>query len=183
MHELLYAFWFFVPAGFANAAPIVVAKLPGLRHWKTPIDLGHTYRGKPLLGKSKTWRGLTAGTVVGSLLFVLLQQLGRHLGSFSVYLSAQGYEQLPWVTGALLGAGALLGDAVKSFFKRRQDIAPGHSWFPLDQLDYILGASLLVVPVAVLSADMYLLILLVWLGMHLLFSYVGYLLHFKERPI
>lgn len=183
MHELLYAFWFFVPAGFANAAPIVLATWPGLRRWNTPIDLGYNYKGKRLFGKSKTWRGLTGGIVVGGLLFVLLQHLGRHLGGFSTYLSAQGYEQLPWVTGCLLGAGALLGDAIKSFFKRQQDIPPGHSWFPFDQLDYIIGASLVVAPVKVLSADMYLLILLVWLGMHLLFSYIGYLLHFKERPI
>jgi CDP-diglyceride synthetase len=38
----------------------------------------------------------------------------------------------------------MTGDAVKSFFKRRLGITPGKSWFPFDQLDFVLGAILFV---------------------------------------
>jgi CDP-2,3-bis-(O-geranylgeranyl)-sn-glycerol synthase len=55
----------------------------------------------------------------------------------------------PWLPGALLGLGAGLGDAVKSFFKRRRDIAPGGSWLGFDQLDFMLGAYVCVSPILV----------------------------------
>jgi CDP-2,3-bis-(O-geranylgeranyl)-sn-glycerol synthase len=43
-----------------------------------------------------------------------------------------------------MGVGAGVGDAVKSFFKRRIDIEPGASWPVFDQLDFFLGAYLFV---------------------------------------
>jgi CDP-2,3-bis-(O-geranylgeranyl)-sn-glycerol synthase len=42
--------------------------------------------------------------------------------------------------GMTSGAGALGGDALKSFFKRRRGIAPGRPWIPADQLDFVVGA-------------------------------------------
>ena len=41
--------------------------------------------------------------------------------------------------GALMGGGALIGDLVKSFIKRRLNQPPGKPWFPWDQLDWIAG--------------------------------------------
>ena len=43
-----------------------------------------------------------------------------------------------------MGLGTGVGDAVKSFFKRRVGIAPGASWPVLDQLDFFAGAYLFV---------------------------------------
>jgi CDP-2,3-bis-(O-geranylgeranyl)-sn-glycerol synthase len=183
LNELLYALWFFVPAGFANATPIVVAKWPILRDWRTPLDFGRTYRGRRILGNSKTWRGLVCAAAVGLLVFALQQRLAAHLGGFSVYLRSVKYASLPLTLGLLLGIGALLGDAAESFFKRQRGIAPGHSWFPFDQLDYIVGACLLAAVVVVLPVKLYVCILVLWLLMHLLFTYIGYLLHLKERAI
>jgi len=48
----------------------------------------------------------------------------------------------PLIIGPLLGAGALIGDMIKSFFKRRVGIKPGSSWIPFDQIDWIVGANL-----------------------------------------
>jgi CDP-2,3-bis-(O-geranylgeranyl)-sn-glycerol synthase len=183
VNDVLYALWFFVPAGFANATPIVVAKWPLLRDWQTPLDFGRTYRGKRIFGDSKTWRGVVCAAVIGLILFAVQQKLAAHLESFSAYLRAVNYTTLPLITGLLLGVGALLGDAAESFFKRQRAIAPGGSWFPFDQLDYIFGACLLVAPVVILPFRIYVLIIVVWLLMHLLFAFIGYLLHLKERPI
>ena len=33
----------------------------------------------------------------------------------------------------------MVGDSLKSFFKRRLDIAPGARWIPADQLDFVVG--------------------------------------------
>ena len=40
----------------------------------------------------------------------------------------------------------MAGDSIKSFFKRRAGIAPGESWMPADQLDFVVGALVLMLP-------------------------------------
>ena len=181
--ELLFALWFFLPAGYANATPIVAAKLPLLKRWNTPLDCGLTFRGKRVFGDSKTWRGLTCAAIVALLVFAIQRQLAAHLGSFSVYLQAIDYAHLSLILGLLLGLGALLGDAVESFFKRQCGIAPGQSWFPFDQVDYIIGACLLAAAIVVLPFKLYVWIVAMWLLLHLVFTYIGYRLHLKEAPI
>jgi CDP-diglyceride synthetase len=122
--SLLFALWFFSPAGIANAAPILAAKTPGLRRFNTPLDLGF-----------------------------------------------------------LLALGALLGDLIKSMVKRRVGVPSGRSWFPYDQLDYIIGGLLLSACVVVLHASQYVWVVFVYFGVHLLASYIGYLLKLKDSPI
>ncbi len=183
MNELLYALWFFVPAGAANVTPILVVRLPLLRQWTAPLDGGQRFQGQRLLGGSKTWRGLVCGIIVALLIFALQQQLSDHLGSFSAYLRAQHYADLSIVLGALLGAGALVGDAVESFFKRRVGVAPGSTWFPFDQLDYIIGGCLFAALLVRLSFKMYVLVAIVWFIIHLISSYIGHRLNLKKSPI
>jgi CDP-2,3-bis-(O-geranylgeranyl)-sn-glycerol synthase len=36
----------------------------------------------------------------------------------------------------------MLGDSLKSWFKRRLGIVPGRRWIPFDQLDFVLGGLL-----------------------------------------
>lgn len=42
------------------------------------------------------------------------------------------------IFGAVVGAAALIGDAVKSYFKRRLGKDGGAPWVPFDQLDFVL---------------------------------------------
>ena len=53
------------------------------------------------------------------------------------------YDRCPFI-GLLLGVGAIGGDIVKSFFKRCMKIAPGGRWIPADQLDFGIGALILI---------------------------------------
>src|SRR4051812_27852644 len=53
--------------------------------------------------------------------------------------------------GAWIGLGALSGDLVKSFAKRRRGILPGQAWIPFDQIDWLLGALAFAAPVLRLS--------------------------------
>lgn len=180
---IVFALWFFAPAGFANAAPVFANKVPLLRDWKTPIDFGKSYKGKRMLGDNKTWRGFCFGVFI-AILTLFLQRI---LYSESIWLQQNitvvNYSTVSLWLGFLLGAGALLGDAVESFFKRRVGVPSGEAWFPFDQMDYIIGGILLSSLLVTLSPAYNITILLVWFGLHLISSYIGFLLGLKDKPI
>lgn len=180
----LFAVWFFLPAGLANVSPIFFSRMPGLKHWNTPLDFGKSYKGRVIFGRNKTWRGLIGGGLVG-LLTLLLQSYLYLRFEWARELSGPldyGDAALLWL-GPLLGLGALAGDAVESFFKRRANVPPGEAWFPFDQTDYIVGGLLLSLPVVRLSLPEYGLIFIVWFLAHLIFSYIGFRLGLKPKPI
>lgn len=185
--SILLALWFFLPAGVANAAPTFANKLPVLKKWKTPIDLGKTYRGKRVFGNNKTFRGFFFGVLAAVLTAWLQLQFFKTVEVTDFWATAYSmnhyFSNDYLLLGALLGAGALLGDMLESFLKRQRDVPSGESWFPFDQIDYIVGGLLLGSFVTVLRVDGYLLVLGVWFGMHLLFAYIGYLLGLKDKPI
>lgn len=182
--ELFFALWFFLPAGLANMIPILVAKMPGLKQYDAPIDGGKTYRGKRIFGAHKTWRGLISGVVVATLALWLQQQAVLHNVWLADITDQVRYANLPtWIVGPLFGLGALGGDAIESFFKRQRNIAPGKGWFPFDQTDYVIGGALATAPFVQLYFWQYVWLLLLWLFVHVLASYIGFLLHLKERPI
>lgn len=183
MNEILAAIWFFLPAGLANAAPVFAAKTPGLKQFKTPMDFEKSYKGQRLFGPHKTWRGLLAGVVAATLVIALQKYLfTRNLWvlehSWFDYRTAD-----IWLLGPLMGTGALLADAVKSHFKRRNHIAPGESWFPFDQLDYVLGGCLFSLAVVQLGFDKYLWVAGTWFGLHLCSVFIGYKLGIRDAPI
>ncbi|MCA1813842.1 MAG: CDP-2,3-bis-(O-geranylgeranyl)-sn-glycerol synthase [Halobacteriales archaeon] len=128
---LVQALWLMLPAYIANASAVKVGG-------GTPMDFGKVLKdGRRVLGPGKTWRGFLlgglAGTVGGALLHVLAPGAGGAMTDFGA-----GWAWLPTVAG--LAWGALLGDAVKSFVKRRVGKERGAPWWGPDQLDFVLGA-------------------------------------------
>jgi len=83
----------------------------------------------------------------------------------------------------LFAIGALGGDAIESFFKRQRNIKSGGSWVPFDQLDYIIGSVLVSLFFVILTPMQYVWIFIVWFILHLLASYLGYLVGLKKDPI
>lgn len=183
MDSFLFAIWFFLPAGIANVTPILAARLPVLSNWDQPVDFGLKFRGKPVLGTHKTIRGIITGTLAGTLVFFIQVKLYGHYGWAVDISDGVDYSQVTIWLGVLLSFGALLGDMVKSFAKRQFSVASGKSWFPFDQLDYIIGGLLLGSVVVTLSHMQSFLIIIVWFALHLISSYVGYLLGLKKDPI
>lgn len=169
MDEVGRAVLFFLPAGIANMAPVLAARMPVLKQWNAPIDGGTEYRGSRLFGANKTWRGLISGVVIASL-------VGAVIHRFALY-------DVPVWIYTLMGAGALMGDAIESFFKRQAGVKPGQSWFPFDQTDYIIGGLLTTLPFGYIDGLQVAVILVIYFGLHLLLSYVAFLIGFKERPM
>ncbi len=173
---LLQAFLFFLPAGIANMVPVFANKIPLLNKWNTPIDFGYSYKNVRLLGDNKRWRGLVWGALIASATAVLLELALPNLLPFTSLLHA-------WSGGLLLGTGALVGDAVESFFKRRRGVAPGKSWFPFDQIDFIIGGLLFVSPLLRPTLEIMVTILVIYFALHLASSYLGYIFKLKELPV
>lgn len=184
LHDLFFALWFFCPAAVANVTPIIVAKVPFLKKYEAPMDFGKSYRGKRILGSHKTWRGFITGAIMATLTFWLQQWMVGEYAWAQELTRQVDYIALPTlVLGVLFAVGALGGDALESFFKRQKGVKPGHGWFPWDQLDYIIGTAIVTMPFVALTVFQYAWLIVLWLVIHLIASYIGWLLHFKERPI
>lgn len=128
---LAQAIWLMLPAYVANMSAV---KLGG----GTPMDFGRSMAdGKRVLGDGKTWRGFAlgglAGVLVGAAEHALAPRAGLPLTDFG-----PGPVWLVVVAG--LAFGALVGDALKSFIKRRVGLDRGASWLGPDQLDFVVGA-------------------------------------------
>lgn len=162
----LIALWLFLPAAFANMAPVLFKRVNFLNY---PIN-------SRLFGEHKTYRGFFFGV----LLAVISAYLLRYLANF--VFEGYAYNFLnPLVLGGLLGFGALLGDLVKSFFKRRAGIKPGKSWIPFDQIDWVLGAILFVSFYIIFSWQINLIILVVFGLLHPVVNYIGHLIKIKSN--
>lgn len=193
--DILRALWLFLPAYAANMAPVFAAKL--IPRWTAPIDGGRAAKdGERILGPGKTWRGLAGGTVVGGLVALAVGALAPFWGimdGVDYGLPTVGSLRV-LLFGAVVGGMALVGDFVKSYFKRRRRIARGRPWVPFDQLDFVafgllgmaLAAPLLPdgwVRHALLGSWLTLPTLLVLTPiLHLLVNRIGHWMGLKEVP-
>ncbi|MCK5563300.1 CDP-2,3-bis-(O-geranylgeranyl)-sn-glycerol synthase [Candidatus Bathyarchaeota archaeon] len=162
--DIAYALYFIFPAYCANAVPVIFG---GGR----PIDAGRTFiDGKPILGSHKTVRGFFAGLIVGTLVGFVQNAV------YPLY-------QSNLLLGFALSFGALIGDLLDSFVKRRLGFPPGASFPILDQLDFVVGAllfSLMVPPLPPLN--LILIIIIITPPIHLLTNVLAFLISFKNTP-
>lgn len=127
-----------------------------------PIDFGKNFfDGKRIFGNGKTWNGLILGIFVGTLV---------------------GYLQQNLILGLALSSGALFGDLVKSFFKRRLGIERGKLWFPFDQIDFILGAFLFASFIIRINFIYLVILLIITPLLHLATNFIGFKLKLKKEP-
>jgi CDP-2,3-bis-(O-geranylgeranyl)-sn-glycerol synthase len=100
--------------GIANGTPVFATRLLRER-FAWPLDGGLRFLdGRPLLGPSKTVRGLVLALLMTTLLAPLLA--------------------LDWTIGLTVGACAMLGDVVSSFCKRRLGRPASSQALGLDQI-------------------------------------------------
>lgn len=138
--EVLKSILYFLPAYFANGAPVIFDKFNLLPYLKKPIDGGRKIGKDYIFGETKTWRGLVAGVLVGAFTSIVITLIACNFKNCEFGLGDWLISGVGW--GAMLGFGIIMGDLVKSFFKRRLHIKSTAPFFPFDQMDY-LGALLL----------------------------------------
>lgn len=158
---LVEALIFIFPAYSANAVPVVF----GGGH---ALDFGKIfYDNRPILGTHKTFRGFFVGLIIGTLI------------GFGESFVFTNYDP---ILGLVLSLGALMGDAVGAFLKRRLGIPPGALLPIVDQIDFVLGAlllSFLVKPPTLALASV---IIIITIPIHLLTNLLAYLARIKKKP-
>ncbi len=183
LESIFFVLWFFVPAGLANLAAFASGKIRFLKPFNYPVDGFVKFRGKRLLGSHKTVRGFVIGVSVGILICYFQVYLYTHIPLLQQILPLDYQEIQPALLGFLLGFGALAGDVIKSFFKRRRGLQPGRSWFPYDQIDYILGGILFSWFYLPQSFLFYCVVIVVWFVIHLVMAFIGYLFKLRHKPL
>ncbi len=146
------------------------------------IDGGGVWKdGKRIFGDGKTVRGFCCGIFAG-----VLAGAGQ--------IALQGAippgvvpDHTP-LSVVLLATGALLGDLVKSFFKRRRGMDRGTKWPVADMYDLVAGSLLLALvldPGWVLSAvtlPVLVAILILTPVLHRGANLIGYMIGVKKEP-
>jgi CDP-2,3-bis-(O-geranylgeranyl)-sn-glycerol synthase len=168
--DVAAAIWFIFPAYCANAAPVIFGG-------GQPMDFGRTFfDGKPFLGSHKTFRGFLAGIIVGTFVGLLQTLL------YEQFLFQYGVQfQYTMFLGFMLSLGALTGDLIESFVKRRLNRSPGSSLPIADRVDFILGAFLFSIPISPPSLPEALIILLITIPIHLITNLAAALLKMKNK--
>lgn len=146
----------------ANGGPIL-GRLLMKKIWNTPLDLGTRFiDGRPLLGSSKTIRGVVFGVVTAGLFAEVVA--------------------LPFEIGIWIGALAMCGDITSSFVKRRLGLQSGAMAFGLDQIPESLIPLMGVKSSYGLSWPGIGLTVGGFLILELLLSVVLYTLHIRKHP-
>ena len=159
---------FVIPAYFANMTPTI---FPG----KTPLDFNKKFSdGRAIFGKGKTFEGSIVGVMAGVLISV-----------FVFYLAPEATASLTSnyiLLGIFIAIGAITGDIVASFFKRRLGKERGVHFFPLDQLDFILGAMLFGSVLYVPTIWEIIFMLIVTIILHRVTNFIAYATKIKKVP-
>ncbi|MFB6071364.1 MAG: CDP-2,3-bis-(O-geranylgeranyl)-sn-glycerol synthase [Halobacterium sp.] len=171
------AFWAMLPAYVPNNAAVLAG---GGR----PIDGGRTWGGRRLLGDGKTWRGTLVGTLAGVALAAALNAVEPAVSdALGVPL-----PEFPLAAMVALAAGAMLGDILASFLKRRTGRERGAAFPLVDQLDFVvlaLACTALAAPQwfrETFTLDVLLVVLVLTPVLHVATNVAAYLLELKEEP-
>ncbi len=160
---LYYTFMYYLPAMTANATPVFIRR-------GRPIDARKTFvDGRRILGDGKTYEGFIVGTYFGITVILAYVIIAGTISYF--------YWGIPSVIGALLG------DMLGSFIKRRLDIPRGGKAFLLDQLDFFFGATIGIIIGGVLL-DIYVILcgLIIIVALHVITNRIAYELKLKDVP-
>jgi len=146
----------------ANGAPIILRALMGKR-LDFAIDCGRRLPdNNPILGSSKTWRG-----VIGAIIFT-------PVGAVLLGYTAQ--------TGALIAIYAVLGDILSSFIKRRFGMAPSSMAPLLDQVPESLLPALMVMDTFEMDYLSIIILVCVFVAIELLLSFMLFKLGIRQKP-
>lgn len=153
----------YLPAMVSNATPTFIRK-------GTPLDKGKIFiDGRRILGDGKTIEGLIVGLYFGSIVsFSYTIVFGHYILALQLLASS---------------LGALIGDIIGSFIKRRIGIPRGGRALILDQLDFYLGANALLLATGFkISVWVFFVGAIIVLILHIITNRIAYMLGLKNVP-
>tara|TARA_B100000315_G_C14552213_1_gene576408 strand:+ start:1198 stop:1680 length:483 start_codon:yes stop_codon:yes gene_type:complete len=159
---MLETFLLLLPAGIANMVPPLFSRV---RFLDIPVN-------EKLFGAHKTYRGFFFG--------LLFSVVAVYLESVFGYV---GYGGNLVVFGLVLGLGALLGDLVESFVKRRLGIKAGKALYVFDQIDWIIGGLIALSFFVDVSVSLVVESLILFGLLHVIVKIIGYLMKINEELI
>jgi CDP-2,3-bis-(O-geranylgeranyl)-sn-glycerol synthase len=168
---IVEALKFIFPAYCANATPVLAGG-------GTKMDFGRNFvDGKRIFGNNKTFQGFFFGWAVG---------IGVGLVEGLVF----GFQSFPVLFSLLIPMGALLGDLMGAFIKRRIDIAPGGLLPVVDQVDFVAGALVFSLPLVLIGWQLEVMpfwqvaltALLITPPIHLFTNFLAYKMKLKKNP-
>jgi len=160
---IVEALKFIFPAYCANGTPVLAGG-------GTKMDFDRNFvDGKRIFGSNKTFRGFFFGWGVG---------FGVGLMEGLVF----GFQNYPVLFALLIPLGALLGDLTGAFIKRRIGIKPGGLLPIVDQIDFVVGAVVFSIPLALISWEVAATVLLITPPIHLFTNFLAYKTKLKKNP-
>ncbi|SEW12269.1 CDP-2,3-bis-(O-geranylgeranyl)-sn-glycerol synthase [Natrinema salifodinae] len=177
LETVAIAFWAMLPAYVPNNAAVLAG---GGR----PIDGGRTWGDRRVLGDGKTWRGTAMGILAGVALATVLTLVADGVGA------ALGFDVPAFTPLAAIGlaAGAMLGDILASFLKRRTGRQRGAMFPGLDQLDFVVVSLPLTALLATdwfrtwFTLDVILVVVVLTPILHVTTNMIAYKLGLKNEP-
>lgn len=170
---VLSCFYFFLPAYFANMAAPMVARTGYFKSLAVPIDGGKKFKGEPILGDHKTWRGAVSAMLAGIVVFYIQQQLFTTPFFNGISLTDYGDAQIGLV-GVFMPLAAVLGDLSAAFAKRRLKLKPGAKFMPWDQVNYVLGNFVVLGPILRLELMVWAVLLFFTFFLHIIVNRIGF---------
>lgn len=176
---LFSCFYFFLPAYFSNMTPTFMAKVGIFNFLAGPVDFGKKFKGLPILGSHKTWRGVIFGILIGFL--VTLLQAWLYQFPTIQKLSFLNYHQINvFLFGFLICSGAIFGDLFFAFIKRRLKLEPGARFMPFDQINYVILAAFFLTPFFKIDMKIWTTVLVLTFFLHIISNWIGFKLNLRE---
>jgi CDP-2,3-bis-(O-geranylgeranyl)-sn-glycerol synthase len=173
--EFVKALLIIFPAYAANG-------FPPLARGHRPIDMGKKWFDKNrIFGDGKTFEGFGFGLFAGFVIGALESYLYLDLNSYAMQYGVK----LPLINlsiAFLIAFGALSGDLVGSFIKRRIGLKRGADVPLLDQWNFIIGSVLFVYWFTEITIWMFLIMLVITPIVHRVANIIAHKIKIKKEP-
>ena len=168
---ILSVIWFILPSYTSNSfAPFV--------NGKKPLDFNRNFLGHRILGNGKTIEGTLYGIIFGIFIGILQIQFFDFFQSISPLKLIEHSLSLVFV----LSFGAMLGDIIGAFIKRRYGLKRGSPAPLLDQLDFLIVALILSNIFIDITKQMLITLLIITPIIHKTANIIGFYIKVKKTP-
>ena len=133
--------WLITPVVVAGLGQVAILRAGQLGRLAVPLDFGLHWRGKPLLGPRKTWRGVIIMTTLSALTARVQAMTVRWSPRLRAFCPFDYRRVNPWLLGGALGLGYCIAELPNSFIKRRLGIPPAQRSQRLPELQYLIDQS------------------------------------------